>query len=40
VLAVGLQGIDPGLKETWGEELARAAPFVFDSIVRGLRLTN
>lgn len=40
LLAKGLQGIDPGRKETLGDELARAAPFVLDSIVRRLWLMN
>jgi len=31
---------DPARKETWRDDLARAAPFVFDSMFRRLWLTN
>ncbi|HKG14604.1 MAG TPA: hypothetical protein VKB12_14855, partial [Pyrinomonadaceae bacterium] len=31
---------DPARKETWGDDLARAAPFLFDTTFGRLRLTN
>jgi hypothetical protein len=34
------QTTDPARKETWRDDLARAAPFVFDTMFRRLRLTN